>query len=133
MNGKRDSIGSGGQLRHADLSYSVIGCAQRVHGRLGPGFPESVYHRALCVELAGVQVPFESEKVHDVSYKNSHVGQFRCDLVIDSKIVLELKALPGLTTEHLAQALSYLKASRLGLALLMNFGAKSLEFKRVVL
>jgi len=128
----KESTGADGVLRHGDLTYSIIGCAQRVHRLLGPGFPEAVYHKALSIELSEAGLPFESEKVWDVFYKGDNVGRFRCDLVIDSKVVLEIKALAGLTDEHLAQALSYLKASGLDLALLVNFGSKSLEIKRLV-
>ncbi len=115
------------------LSYDVVGCAQRGHGGLGPGFPEQVYHRALCHELAKARIPFVSEKAVDVSYDGIVCGEFRMDIVVDDKIVLELKALERLADVHLAQALSYLKATGLTLAILLNFGQKSLETKRVVL
>jgi len=133
MNRIKDPVRSNGKLRHADLTYSIIGCAQKVHSALGPGFPESIYHRALCLELSDAGLPFESEKACDVFYKGDNVGRFRCDLIIDSKVILEIKALAGFTNEHLAQVLSYLKASGLNLALLINFGRKSLETKRVIL
>ena len=122
-----------GKLVHEDLSYQVIGCAQKVHQALGPGLPESVYHRALAAELAGNQTPFENEKLVEVFYKKVLCGQFRLDMVVDEKIVVELKALAALNEEHLAQAITYLKAAGLKLALLLNFGRRSLEVKRVVL
>jgi GxxExxY protein len=115
------------------LSYDAVGCAQRVHAALGPGFPEQVYHRAMCHELAKARIPFVSEKAVEVSYDGIVCGEFRMDLVVEDKIVLELKALEHLTDVHLAQALSYLKATALKLAMLINFGQKSLETKRVVL
>ena len=121
------------KLYHRQLSFAVVGCAQRVHRALGPGFPEGVYQRALCHELAKSNIPFESEKATEVFYDGVLCGQYRIDILVDGKIVLELKALERLSDDHLAQALSYLKATGLHLAILMNFGRKSLEAKRVVL
>ena len=117
---------------HKQLSYDVVGCAQRVHSELGPGFPEGVYHKALCCELMKADIPFESEKQSEVFYAGVLCGQFRMDIVVDERIILELKALGQLTNDHLAQALSYLKATELKLAILINFGAQSLETKRVL-
>ncbi|HOF17646.1 MAG TPA: GxxExxY protein [Phycisphaerae bacterium] len=120
-------------ILHRKLSFDVIGCAQRVHSALGPGFPESVYQKAMGYELAKAGIPFESEKGLQVWYEKCLCGDFRVDLLVDGKIVLELKALDRLTDDHLAQALSYLKASGLQLAILMNFGCASFESRRVVL
>ena len=121
------------KIIHKQLSFDVVGCAQKVHSVLGPGFPESVYHRALCVELAKSKIPFESEKSVEVWYEGNLCGTFRMDIVVDEKVVLELKALNGLVNDHLGQALSYLKATGLNLAIILNFGCRSLEIKRVVL
>ncbi|HUT56681.1 MAG TPA: GxxExxY protein [Phycisphaerae bacterium] len=121
------------KLLHRKLSFDVVGCAQRVHSELGPGFPESVYHRALCVELAAARIPFETEKSVQVFYRKALCGEFRCDIVVDGCVVLELKAIDRLSDEHIAQALSYLKATGLRLAILINFGTGSLETRRVVL
>ena len=121
------------EILHRDLSYKVLGCALRVHSALGPGFPESVYTKALHHELTKAAVPFETEKLARVSYDGVLCGEFRIDIVVDESIVLELKALAALNDEHLAQAISYLKATGLHLAILVNFGAKSLQTRRVVL
>ena len=121
------------EILHRDLSYRVVGCALRVHSALGPGFPESVYAKAMHHELAKAALPFETEKLAQVSYDGVLCGEFRVDIVVDEKIVLELKALAALNDEHLAQAISYVKATGLELAILVNFGAKSLETRRVVL
>jgi len=129
---ERVPVGEGGVV-HRKLSYAVVGCAQKVHRTLGPGFPESVYHRALCHELLKARIPFESEKLSQVHYDEVLCGEFRMDIVIENKLVLELKALSRLTDDHTAQAISYLKATGIRLAILLNFGAKSLEYKRVVL
>jgi len=121
------------QMLDEELSYKVIGCAQAVHRVLGPGFPESVYHKALCYELVSTGLPFESEKAADVFYDGKLCGEFRMDILVDGCLVLELKALTALNGEHMAQVLSYLKATGLRTGLLMNFGTKSLDVKRVSL
>ena len=121
------------QVHYRQLSFDVVECAQKVHRVLGPGFPESVYQKALSFELAKAKIPFEGQKAVEVFYEAILCGEFRMDIVVDERIVLELKALERLTDEHVAQALSYLKATGIKLAILLNFGAKSLETKRVVL
>ncbi len=126
-------MGEGGKLKHQELTYKIIGCAQNIHTTLGPGFPESVYHRAMCRELLTSRIPFESEKPYEVWYNGAICGEFRADLVVAGLVVVELKALSDLTGEHPAQTLSYLRASKLDLALLVNFGRQSLQTKRVVL
>jgi len=120
-------------VHHKKLSYDIVGCAMRVHSALGPGFPESVYHKALSYELTEAKIPFESEKALAVSYRGRPCGEFRTDLVVDEQVILELKALERLSDDHMAQAISYLKASKLKLAILINFGTKSLQTQRVVL
>ena len=122
-----------GELKHSELTYQIIGCAQRVHRELGPGFPGSVYHKALCLDLVAENIPFETEKTVEVYYRKACCGEFRLDLLIHKTVVVELKAVSQLNEEHLAQPLSYLKATGLDVALLINFGRKSLETKRVVL
>ena len=119
-------------LRHEDLTYGIIGCAQRVHAALGPGFPEAVYHKAMCLELAKSKVPFESEKTYEVAYQGTLCGEFRADLVAGEAVVVELKALAALSGDHTSQVLAYLKASGLKVGLLFNFGRASLEMKRLV-
>ena len=121
------------KILHKELSYRIIGCAQKVHRTLGPGFPEGVYHKALCYELMAAGVGFESEKAVKVFYDGKLCGEFRMELLVNNMIVVELKALAGLADEHMAQALSYLKATGLRLAILINFGTVSLETRRVAL
>ena len=125
--------GPGARVLHKELSYRIVGCAQKVHSTLGPGYPESIYHKALCHEMAQAKVPFESEKLIQIYYNGVLCGEFRLDLLVDAKVVVELKALDGLNDQHLAQTISYLKATGLKLAILINFGQKSLEVRRVVL
>jgi len=112
------------------LTYKVIGCAQQVHRELGPGFPEAVYKRALCYELARQGVPFTSEKEFEVCYHGANCGSFRVDLFVDARLVVELKAVEALCDQHNAQTLAYLKAAGAKFALLMNFGQTSLAVKR---
>lgn len=119
-------------ILYKQLSYDVVGCAQRVHSALGPGFPEAVYHKALCCELMKADIPFETEKQSEVFYDGVLCGQFRMDIVVDDRIVLELKALAQFTNDHLAQVLSYLKATGLKLAILINFGTQRLETQRLL-
>ena len=122
-----------GKIIHKELSFEVVGCAQRVHSALGRGFTEGLYHKALCHELVKCKIPFESEAHAEVFYEGVLCGEFRMDMVVDQKIVLELKALDSLTDTHVWQAISYLKATGLKLAILLNFGTERLETKRVVL
>ncbi len=106
-----------------------------MHRHLGPAFLESVYENALCHELALRSVPFERQVAVSVLYKELSVGEGRADLIVGQRVVVELKALPALRPVHLAQTLSYLKATGLRLGLLVNFGERHLKTgcRRVVL
>ena len=115
------------------MTYAIIGCAQTVHGALGPGFPEEVYHRALAHELTKAKLPFESERLVEVFYDGVLCGEFRPDLVVDDKVIVELKAVESMSEQHLSQTISYLKATGLKVGLILNFGHKSLQAKRVAL
>jgi GxxExxY protein len=103
-----------------------------VHGTLGPGFLESVYEEALAHELALRGIPFERQKPLPVYYKDQLVGEYAADLVVDGEIILELKAVSRFAAAHEAQAHNYLAATGLRLAILLNFGASSLQQKRIV-
>jgi GxxExxY protein len=120
------------QILFKELSYEVVGAAMEVHGILGPGFLESVYEAALAHELALRGIPFEQQKRLPVQYKGQRVGDYVADLVVDDKIVVELKAVSKLAPAHEAQAHNYLAATGLRLALLLNFGEPSLQQKRIV-
>ena len=104
-----------------------------VHKVLGPGFNEEVYHRSLERELTLRDIPFVSERRIVVAYKDAPVAEYFLDLVVDQSIILELKAVSQLASVHEAQLLSYLKASRLQLGILINFGEASLKSKRIAL
>lgn len=115
-------------------SYSIIGAAMEVHRILGKGFLESVYQESLGLELNIRQVPFLKEQNLELYYKGEKLNKyFTADFICFNKIIVELKSVSGLTSEHEAQVFNYLKATQLNLALLINFGANSLQYKRIVL
>jgi len=120
-------------LIHAELSETILGCCIRVHRTLGPGFLEKVYEEALCLELSRANLKFERQKTVAISCGNQPVGEHRLDLVIESQVVVELKAAAGIEDIHLATARSYLKATSLQLALVVKFARPTLDIKRVVL
>ncbi len=115
------------------LIYKVIGCCIEVHKELGPGFIESVYHRAMEVELAHKEIPFETQKRIELYYRGCRVGRHRLDLVIADQLVVELKAVEELAKKHYAQVRSYLKAAKKEVGLLVNFGEYKLDPRRVEL
>jgi GxxExxY protein len=114
--------------------YEIIGAAMEVHKDLGSGFLEAVYHEALAVEFLDRGIPFEQEKSIPIYYKKVLLKKnYKADFVCYDKIIIELKALSALNSEHEAQLLNYLKATRFKVGLLINFGQKSLIYKRFVL
>ena len=117
-----------------ELAYAVIGAAIEVDRLLGPGFLESVYEEALCVELTLRGIRFARQLPIGVQYKGRKVGEARLDLVVDDSLVVELKAVEGVAPIHVAQILSYLKATRLRLGLLISFNVTTLRrgIKRVI-
>ena len=104
----------------------------KVHSELGNGFPEINYHRAMIIEMKEQGLKFESEKHIPVFYKNEKVGSRRADFFVEEAIMVEIKALSKLDDSNLNQAINHLEAFNLEIGLLINFGAKSLEFKRVI-
>jgi GxxExxY protein len=120
-------------LMFEELSGNLIGAAMEVHRHLGPGFLEAVYEHALEYEFSLRRIPFERQVSLAVIYKETCVGDYKADFVIDGKIVLEIKAASNPATAHEAQTIHCLAATRLRVALLLNFGAKSLQFKRLIL
>jgi GxxExxY protein len=117
------------------LARRVIGAAIEVHRTLGPGYLESVYEEALCVELREQGIPFARQPVVQLAYKGHPVGEARLDLLIDRRLVIELKAVETVLPVHTAQVVSYLKALDLPLGLLLNFNVPRLRdgIKRVIL
>jgi GxxExxY protein len=114
-----------------ELTYKVIGCSMEIHNILGNGFQEVIYQRCLALELRAAGLEFEREKEQDVYYKGNKVGTRRADFVIENKIILEIKAQIDLEDVHLAQAKNYLVAYNFEVGLLINFGSKSLQYKKV--
>ena len=117
---------------YKELTRKVIGATMEVHRRLGYGFLESVYESALAVELRNQNILFEQQKPIDVYYKDSLVKQFFCDFLVDKSLIVEIKTIKQLTHVETGQILNYLKATRMKLGLLLNFGASSLHYKRVI-
>ena len=119
---------------YKDLTEKIIGSALEVHKTLGSGFLEYVYQESLCYELELNKIPFESQKELDVRYKDLLLPKkYTADLLVDDKVIVELKAVSNLTENEEAQLLNYLKATKKKIGLLLNFGAKSLEIKRRIL
>jgi GxxExxY protein len=118
-------------LGNFELSDRVIAAAIRVHKELGPGFLESMYEEALAIELAQAGISFERQKLLPVFYREHVIGEHRLDLLIDGKLILELKAISQLDKIHFAIVRSYLKATSLDDALLLNFASTTLVVKRV--
>jgi len=120
------------EIIYKELSYAIVGAAMEVHRILGPGFLEAVYQAALAHELALRGIRFEQLKKLPVRYKNVLVGNYEADFVIEDKIILEIKGISRLHPKHEAQAIHYLTATGLRLAILLNFGASSLQHQRIV-
>jgi len=119
-------------LLYKNESFQIIGAAMEVHKTLGCGFIEPVYQEALAIEMEKRNIPFEREKEITIDYKGSILSKtFRADFICFNKIILELKAVSNFTDEHYAQIYSYLKAGKMDLGILMNFGRISLDYERI--
>ncbi len=118
-------------MKYEELTKLIIGCAMKVHSILGNGFQEVIYQRALAIEMDMGALSFEREKEMPIFYKEFNIGTRRVDFFVEEKIMVELKAIIRLEDVHLAQAINYLEAYNMEVGLLINFGAKSLEFKRL--
>lgn len=116
-----------------ELTQEVIGSAIEVHKAIGPGFAERIYAKAMQKELRERKVPFEAEQSVRVKFKGELLGIHRLDLIVNETVVVELKAVYQINNFHIAQMLSYLKASGKRLGLLLNFARGTLEIKRVAL
>jgi len=120
------------QYLHSDLTRKIIGCAMEVHRTLGNGFQEVIYQRALEIEMAQQGLAFSREHEMDIFYKGTKIGNRRVDFFVEAKVMVEIKAVKELEDVHLAQAINYLEAYGLEVGLLLNFGSRSLQFKRVM-
>jgi len=119
------------ELPFKELTHKIIGCAMEVHRVLGPGFQEYIYQRALSIELKNSLVKFEEEYELPIFYKGQKIGLRRVDFFIENSICVEIKAKSEIENSHLAQAINYIEASGVPAGLIINFGAASLQFKRI--
>jgi len=120
------------EYKYSALTEKIIGCAMEVHKLLGNGFQEVIYQRALAIEFDLQGLSYEREKEMPVFYKEHQIGTRRVDFLVENVISVELKAITQLENTNLSQAINYLEAYDLEIGLLLNFGAKTLEFKRVI-
>jgi len=118
-------------MKHEELTRRIIAAAMKVHSALGNGFQEVIYQRALEIEFPFHNLAFEREKEMSIFYRGIEIGTRRVDFFVEKIIMVELKAVIQLEDAHLAQAMNYLEAYKMEIGLLINFGAKSLQFKRV--
>ncbi len=127
-----DLLGNG--IIFKDESYKIIGACMEVHKELGCGFLEAVYQEALSIEFFKRNIPFEQEKYLTIGYKGELLQKkYKADFICYDKIIIEVKALSKFAPENMAQILNYLKITDFQLGLLVNFGATSLQYKRVAL
>jgi GxxExxY protein len=117
--------------KYDDITYKINGCGMKVHNTLGNGFQEVIYQRCLAIELERAGLSFGREIEQDIFYDGIHVGTRRADFIIENDIVVELKAVINLEDVHLAQAKNYVVAYDKPVDLLINFGANSLQFKKI--
>jgi GxxExxY protein len=114
-----------------EITYKINGCAMKVHNTLGNGFQEVIYQRCLAIELQKAGLTFEREKEQTIYYEEIEVGTRRADFIVENQVTVELKAIINLEDVHLAQAKNYVVAYNFPIGLLINFGAVSLQFKKV--
>lgn len=117
--------------KYSDITQKTIGAAMQVHSTLGSGFQEVIYQRALAIEMKEASLIFSREHEIPIHYKGDQIGTRRVDFLVEDQIMVELKAVAQLEDAHLAQAINYLEAYQLQIGLLINFGSKRLQFKRV--
>ncbi|MCZ4222234.1 GxxExxY protein [Pedobacter rhodius] len=118
-------------MKYGDLTGRIIGCAMKVHSFLGSGFPEKIYQKALGIEMSLEYLSYHEEMTMIIYYRDTKIGTRRVDFFVEDNIMVELKAVIELNDIHLAQAINYLEAYKLPVGLLINFGSRSLTFKRV--
>lgn len=119
------------ELPDMEITANIISAAIAVHRALGPGFLESIYENALCIELDGQGIPYERQKVIHMTYQGHPIGEHRLDLFVDGRVVVELKAIKAFEPIHFSIVRSYMKATNAASGLLLNFAAMPLMVKRV--
>jgi len=119
------------EYKYSELTSKIIKCAMTVHRALGNGFQEVIYQRALEIEMRLEGIDFKREFEMPILYRDEHIGTRRVDFLVEDVVSVELKAITNLEDVHFAQAINYLEAYNLEIGLLINFGEKSLNFKRL--
>jgi GxxExxY protein len=115
-----------------ELTYKIIGCAMAVHRKLGAEYRENIYQRDLGIHFIEAGLAFEPQKMYEVQDDGRLVGYYIADFVVEEKVVVEIKALKGIDNSHVAQVIGYLAVSGCPIGLLINFGLRSLQFKRIL-
>lgn len=118
-------------MKYQEITQKIIGAAMEVHRTLGNGFQEVIYQRALEIEMHSIGLNYQREFEMDIFYKKERIGGRRVDFFVENCIMVEMKVVINMEDVHLAQAMNYLEAYNVEIGLLINFGAKSLQFKRV--
>jgi GxxExxY protein len=120
-----------GRYPHSELTGRIIAAAKAVHDEMRPGLDEVLYERAVCIELAECLIPFEQQKEYGVYYKSHYLGKLRPDLVINEKVILDLKVVETISETHIAQMLGYLAITGIEVGLIINYKHAHLQIKRV--
>jgi GxxExxY protein len=119
-------------ILYKELSHSIIGIAMKVHTRLGAGLPEHTYTRSMAIEFDKAGISHSTEHRVEVEYDDRVVGHLVPDIVVDGKVCLELKSVEGIYPHHISQLFSYLNATKLRVGYVLNFGMRSLQFRRII-
>lgn len=120
------------EIMYKELSYQIVGIAMEVHNQLGFGFLEKVYENSLYILLKKNGIKVEKQYPIEVVFENEIVGEYIADLIVENRIIIELKTCSSLVDSHKAQVLNYLKATNIKLGILINFGTERLQYKRVI-
>ena len=121
-----------GEFLYGDLTDKIIELAVKIHKKLGPGFIERIYEKALLYELKNTDIEFKNQSIIKVKYDNAELGEQRVDFILEDKVIIELKCAVELNEIHMAQLLSYLKTANKKVGLILNFSKSKLEIKRVM-
>jgi len=122
----------GNEILYKDLSYKIVGIAMRVHSKLGYGFLEKVYENALMVLFRREGIEAKQQAPITVYFEEEVVGNYYADILVEDKVILEIKSVENIIDAHIAQSLNYLKATGLRLAIILNFSKEKLEYKRII-
>jgi GxxExxY protein len=120
-------------LLYRDLTHQIIGACMHVHSRLGCGLPEIVYSRSVGLELEVLGLRFDRERHWEVRYNDNQVGRFYTDMIVEDKVILEFKSDERITQGHQSQLFTYLRVSGIRVGFVVNFGARRMQFKRLIL